>query len=220
VCWFRRQTADLFFRAAQSERIDKISKSIFQHSLIPEDEDPAPFNVPNQSSIIAVGQVLGEGEGLNEKTLMLQRGNVRAKIDLTDMKSYSLFSGQVRLRIGYAFPGKISDLPTVDHTQVVAIKGVNAYGSRIVVEAIHHDATLPHFSPASFEINSKEEMEYRRHELRVMIASGPFTARSDMFYEPLDDLLNKVQERKPHALILVRFRELLTHWSLTHSRLV
>jgi hypothetical protein len=86
---------------------------------------------------------------------------------------------------------------------VVAIQGVNAYGSRIVAESIHCDATLPHFVPGLNGLD-KEEIDLRKQELRVMVASGPFTSRTDMLYEPLDDLLNKVQERKPHALILVR----------------
>jgi hypothetical protein len=82
--------------STQANRIEKISKTILALSQLPVEEDPAPFNVPNQASIVAIGQVVGEGEGLNEKTLTLQRNNVRAKIDVTDMKNYSLFSGQVQ----------------------------------------------------------------------------------------------------------------------------
>lgn len=157
---------------------------IEKHALEPLIDRSRAINVPHQESSVYVGELSSEGEGLNEKTIQLSQGHIRVRLDLADLPSYSLFCGQV-----------------------VGVKGLNGMGTRIVVESIYTDAALPHFVPLKpadgADEDAIDEAELRSQALRVMVAAGPFTTRDDLRYYPLNDLLDKVQTRRPHALILL-----------------
>jgi DNA polymerase alpha subunit B len=181
--------------SAVQSHVTKLTDAIVsKHSLGELIDRTRSINVPHQESSVYVGELTSEGEGLNEKTIQLASGHIRVRLDLADLPSYSLFCGQA-----------------------VAVKGLNGMGTRIVVESLHHDAALPHFVPPKLgegaDEDEPDEAELRSQQLRVMVAAGPFSTRDDLRYYPLNDLLDKVHQRRPHALILVRYKSFPRHFN-------
>uniref|UniRef100_A0AAR5QK73 DNA polymerase alpha subunit B n=2 Tax=Dendroctonus ponderosae TaxID=77166 RepID=A0AAR5QK73_DENPD len=128
--------------------------------------------------ILLYGRIISDAGGkLNNQSVLLEqtqahRGNT-VTLNLSKLKKYSLFSGQV-----------------------VAVKGTYLKSGnqkdKFVVDAIYSDASF-HFLP---------DPPLIKDTLQVVVACGPFTVRDNLCFEPLSDLLQYVKEYKPHVLIL------------------
>ena len=127
-----------------------------------------------------VGRVVSAHAGdakLTEKTVAIEGSTegsfgARVRLELRDMKEYSLFPGQV-----------------------VKVCGRNPAGHCLVAKSI--DAVSAR-APA----RSKKTSPAFARGTKVIVASGPFSCSSDLKYEPLNDMLDYVREENPDALVL------------------
>ncbi|XP_016987416.2 DNA polymerase alpha subunit B [Drosophila rhopaloa] len=85
-----------------------------------------------------------------------------------------------RIRSASIFPG-----------QVVLAKGFIPKGKSFVVEEIYTERKLTPPTPLKVD-----------RELQFVVAAGPFTDSTDLFYEPLHDLLKYIKEHRPDVLVL------------------
>lgn len=127
-----------------------------------------------------VGRIVSAHAGdakLTDKTVELE-GSVegsygaRVRLELRELKEYSLFPGQI-----------------------VAVRGRNPAGHCLVAKSIVDVSSKP---PAE---SPKDTAVFSRGA-KVIVASGPFSCASDMKYEPLNDLLDYVRDENPDALVL------------------
>lgn len=97
------------------------------------------------------------------------------KLDLLAIENVSLFRGQV-----------------------VVVDGVNnGPHTRYIAQSVYSIAN------PDAQLLSDAENVLRSRELHLMIGAGPFTAKEDLSYEPLTELLRQVKVRQPHVLVLV-----------------
>ena len=127
-----------------------------------------------------VGRIVSAHVGdakLTDKTVELE-GSVegsygaRVRLELRELKEYSLFPGQI-----------------------VAVRGRNPAGHCLVAKSILDVSSKP---PAE----SPKDAPVFSRGAKVVVAAGPFSCASDMKYEPLNDLLDYVRDEKPDALVL------------------
>ncbi|XP_017041845.1 DNA polymerase alpha subunit B [Drosophila ficusphila] len=85
-----------------------------------------------------------------------------------------------RIKSASIFPG-----------QVVLAKGFIPRGKTFVVEEIHTERKLTPPTPLKVD-----------RELQFVVAAGPFTDCTDLFYEPLQELLKYIKEHRPDVLVL------------------
>lgn len=82
---------------------------------------------------------------------------------------------------------------SVFNGQIVAVEAINPVGDVLYVRDIFTKAyALPACTPSRIESN-----------INIFVAAGPFTVSSNMHYQPLWDLMNKVASDQPHVLVLV-----------------
>lgn len=75
--------------------------------------------------------------------------------------------------------------------QVVLAKGFIPRGDTFVVEEIYTDRKLTPPPPLKLD-----------RELQFVVAAGPYTQSTDLFYDPLHDLLKYLKEHRPDVLLL------------------
>lgn len=75
--------------------------------------------------------------------------------------------------------------------QVVLAKGFIPRGDTFVVEEIYTDRKL--IPPPPLKLD---------RELQFVVAAGPYTHSTDLFYDPLHDLLKYLKEHRPDVLLL------------------
>ncbi|KAJ2903984.1 DNA polymerase alpha subunit B [Zalerion maritima] len=160
-------------------------------------EDTAFGNAAAQGTteIVAVGRIASDSaEGkLNQASLVLetsrrQGGGLRVRLDMSKMKGFQFFPGQI-----------------------VAAKGINGSGDGFTVSQLLDVPLLP--SAAS----SRSAMEVVRQRLlggpdamdddnpiplNIIIASGPYTADDDLDFEPLHALCNVADAINADAMVL------------------
>ncbi|XP_076042828.1 DNA polymerase alpha subunit B [Oratosquilla oratoria] len=126
-----------------------------------------------------VGRICCDSVGrLNVASVLLEgsrasSGGLTVPLDVTELKEFSLFPGQV-----------------------VAIQGVNSSGSKLVAQNVQQGLVPP-------IVDTEITLDQNQEAVQVMIASGPFTTTDDVLYEPLMELLNNVTQKPPHVLILI-----------------
>lgn len=149
-----------------------------------------PVKEPSQDEVTVAGRIVCdvEGEGrLNPASVLLEgsrrtSGGDRVQLDLMDCKAFALFPGQV-----------------------VAARGMNATGSRMVVQSVAHGARLPlPRSPVAYlEAEAARCAANGSAPMRVWAAAGPYSLASDLEYQPLDDLLIEATQSEPPPDVLV-----------------
>ena len=176
------------------DRIDEFVELVQQHHEL---EDGAFGNpaIQSTSEVVAVGRIAcdtSEG-GLKPGSIVLETSRrtgagLRVPLQLERVSQYELF------------PGKI-----------VAVKGKNASGEAFTAFEF---LSLPHLKlPATpgqyFEDitarlrgGNNEEGEPTR-PLSIMTAAGPYTADTDLTYEPLNALIDRAVSTSADALILL-----------------
>ncbi|KAK7922412.1 hypothetical protein WMY93_009314 [Mugilogobius chulae] len=115
---------------------------------------------------------------LNAHSVLLEagpeQGGQQIPVDLSELKEYSLFPGQV-----------------------VVMEGMNTAGTKLVASKLYESASLPFYTPV------KLEMDEAIQPLNVLIACGPFTPSDTLTYDPLLDLINVISRDRPDVCLLL-----------------
>ena len=144
---------------------------------------------PSQRSCYFLGRIMNDGD--NAGSDKITGGNIilegdadlsfgkRVKLDLSSLKSLSLFPGQI-----------------------VVIKGINSSGKEINVEKIYDNSYL---TEKTKEINNNYNNNDNNDTLKIMVASGPFTPKNSLEFNesPLFDFAQIVIKNKPNCVILM-----------------
>lgn len=134
---------------------------------------------------------------MNETTIMLEGSKVgsngaRIELDMKNVKTYSLFPGQI-----------------------VGVKGINTSGRKMVVEEIVEglecggggggggEGGLAKRSVLRSDEEEEHDVEQDGMGMKILSVVGPYTSGQDLKYEPLMDLLNFVVQEKPSVVIMM-----------------
>ncbi|NP_955875.2 DNA polymerase alpha subunit B [Danio rerio] len=143
-------------------------------------EEFAPVSLPVQDSITVLGQVCCDSNGkLNAQSVLLEagqeQGGRQVPVDLSELKEFSLFPGQV-----------------------VVMEGMNPSGEKLVATKLYEGIPLPFYCPSEV----KQEMDEVCEPVMVMIACGPYTPSESLTYDPLLDLITIINKDRPDVCIL------------------
>lgn len=156
-------------------------------------EEMVPVGTRSDTPVVYVGRVCvateaGDGK-INATSVLLEGimadGGKRVALDLSELGGFSLFPGQV-----------------------IAVRGINAVGYRMVVQALYHGIAAP--PPVMRACNARAvaqaAMKAGGGPLRVWTAVGPYCCHSDLTFQPLRDLLTEATAAAtpPDVLVLVR----------------
>uniref|UniRef100_A0A3Q3GQT0 DNA polymerase alpha subunit B n=1 Tax=Labrus bergylta TaxID=56723 RepID=A0A3Q3GQT0_9LABR len=99
-------------RNVLTEKIEELGEGLRSHFNI---EEFSPVSLPAQDSITVLGQVCCDSNGkLNAQSVLLEagpeQGGQQVPVDLSELKEYSLFPGQVMLEYGIPLPFYTSDV--------------------------------------------------------------------------------------------------------------
>lgn len=166
----------------------KLQEQLCKMAQIP-DGDLHPVGVPSQEIVWVCGRICCEAaEGKINKSSVVLEGSRRdsagrrVHLDLSDVPSYSLFPGQI-----------------------VLVEGKNSSGRKMVASRIVEGIIRePLASPAAKLLEYHHSPLFQKGSaLSVFTAAGPFTTSDNLNYQPLQDLLVKVLEKKPDVLVLI-----------------
>jgi len=135
-----------------------------------------------QEDITLAGRVCCDSVGrINSKSVVLEgsretSAGQRLPLDLTELKNYSLFPGQI-----------------------VSMTAKNSTGSCIVPSSIHSGARLPFYS------GCKKNCTVNEDPFTVYVTCGPYaTCDNDILsYTPLDDLCSAIKTEAPDVVIML-----------------
>uniref|UniRef100_UPI00358F0E5D DNA polymerase alpha subunit B isoform X2 n=1 Tax=Myxine glutinosa TaxID=7769 RepID=UPI00358F0E5D len=144
-------------------------------------EEFSSLTLPTQETVTVLGQICCDGNGkLNSKSLLLE-GNVEISagftvpLNISDVKEYSLFPGQV-----------------------VVMDGINTSGQTFVASKIYEGKPLPFYKPSS------EELENVNCEAAmVLVVCGPYTTSEGICFDPLLDLIAVIKRDRPDVCLLL-----------------
>uniref|UniRef100_A0A8C1YLE6 DNA polymerase alpha subunit B n=1 Tax=Cyprinus carpio TaxID=7962 RepID=A0A8C1YLE6_CYPCA len=134
-----------------------------------------------QDSITVLGQVCCDSNGkLNAQSVLLEagqeQGGRQVPVDLSELKEFSLFPGQV-----------------------VVMEGMNTSGEKFVATKLYEGIPLPFHCPPEV----KQEMDKVSEPVMVMMACGPYTPSESLTYDPLIDLITIINKDRPDVCILL-----------------
>ncbi|KAM6953466.1 DNA polymerase alpha subunit B [Aplochiton taeniatus] len=164
-------------RNVLSERIEELGEELRSHFNI---EEFSPVSLPAQDNVIVLGQVCCDSNGkLNAQSVLLEagaeQGGQQIPVDLSELKEFSLFPGQV-----------------------VVMEGMNSSGRKLVASKLYEGVPLPFYSS-----QVKQEMDEVPGQASVLVACGPYTPSDSLTFDPLVDLLNVVARDRPDVCILL-----------------
>mmetsp|Transcript_21166 Transcript_21166/g.42206 ORF Transcript_21166/g.42206 Transcript_21166/m.42206 type:complete len:637 (-) Transcript_21166:13-1923(-) len=151
-------------------------------------KDLCAVGVPRTDTIKVVGRICNEAHTgkLNKTTVQLEgsrssAGGRRVELDVSELKTFSVFPGQV-----------------------VGVEGRNPGGRKMVAGKVCEGVMKP------LEKTSAGEMLELQHgsgaqdgkPLSVIAAAGPFTTNQNFDFEPMSDLLHVVSRLRPDVVIL------------------
>ncbi|KAH8363553.1 hypothetical protein KR084_011573 [Drosophila pseudotakahashii] len=165
------------------DRVDEIGRGLVERKLgeaaaaecswYPQDQQA----LQAAGGLHAVGMIHSEDDGpLDAHSAFL----VVIDDDTDEVKDTTLSLNFSRIKSASIFPG-----------QVVLAKGFIPKGKTFVVEEMHTERKLTPATPLKVD-----------RELQFVVAAGPFTDSTDLFYEPLHDLLKYIKEHRPDVLVL------------------
>lgn len=164
-------------RNVLTEKIEQLGEGLRSHFNI---EEFAPVSLPAQDTITVLGQICCDSNGkLNAYSVLLEagpeQGGQQIPVDLSELKEYSLFPGQV-----------------------VVMEGMNTTGRKLVASKLYEGAPLPFYSP-----QVKMEVDEAAEPLNVLVACGPYTPSDTLTYDPLLDLINVIVRDRPDVCLLL-----------------
>ncbi|XP_047441919.1 DNA polymerase alpha subunit B [Mugil cephalus] len=162
-------------RNVLTEKIEELGEGLRSHFNI---EEFSPVSLPAQDSITVLGQVCCDSNGkLNAQSVLLEagpeQGGQQVPIDLSELKEYSLFPGQV-----------------------VVMEGMNTTGRKLVASKLYEGVPLPFYTP-------NVKMETDEEPLNVLVACGPYTPSDSLTFDPLLDLIGVIVRDRPDVCILL-----------------
>uniref|UniRef100_A0A667WPB1 DNA polymerase alpha subunit B n=1 Tax=Myripristis murdjan TaxID=586833 RepID=A0A667WPB1_9TELE len=118
-------------RNVLTEKIEELGESLRSNFNI---EEFSPVSLPAQDSITVLGQVCCDSNGkLNAQSVLLEvgpeQGGQQVSVDLSELREYSLFPGQV-----------------------VVMEGMNTTGRRLVASKLYEGVPLPFYSPEPLSV--------------------------------------------------------------------
>ncbi|TSO77743.1 DNA polymerase alpha subunit B [Bagarius yarrelli] len=164
-------------RDVLTEKIDLLGEELRAHFSI---EDFSPVSLPAQDTVTVLGQVCCDSNGkLNAQSVLLEasqeHGARQVPVDVSELKDYSLFPGQV-----------------------VVMEGMNTSGSRFVASKLYEGVPLPFYSCPEI----KQEMSEPSEPVMVLVVCGPYTPSDSLAYDPLIDLINIINKDRPDVCVL------------------
>ncbi|KAL3780397.1 hypothetical protein ACHAW5_002685 [Stephanodiscus triporus] len=153
-----------------------------------------PVGLPRQNLVLCVGRICNEAHSgrLNSCSILLEGSfkhsfGSRIKLDLGGILDDHCNHHDGTFGSGYSlFPG-----------QIVAVEGNNPLGSAMrdsrIIEGIHLQCKSSH----ECNISTADDRSFS-----VWAACGPYTTSTDLEYDPLLDLIERVVSDKPQVVIL------------------
>ncbi|CAK6971975.1 DNA polymerase alpha subunit B [Scomber scombrus] len=162
-------------RNVLTEKIEELGDSLRSHFNI---EEFSPVSLPAQDSITVLGQVCCDSNGkLNAQSVLLEagpeQGGQQVPLDLSELKEYSLFPGQV-----------------------VVMEGMNTTGRKLMASKLYEGVPLPFYT-------SEVKMETDEDPMNVLVACGPYTPSDSLTFDPLLDLINVIVRDRPDVCLLL-----------------
>ncbi|KAK1150948.1 DNA polymerase alpha subunit B [Acipenser oxyrinchus oxyrinchus] len=146
-------------------------------------EEFSSSSAPAQEPVVLLGQIGCDSNGkLNSKSVILEGDQehsygMQVPVDLSELREYSLFPGQV-----------------------VVMEGTNSTGRRLVASRLYEGVPLPFHKPKE---QSQEDMLEGARQHMVLVACGPYTTSDSMNYEPLMDLIEVIKRDRPDVCLLL-----------------
>ncbi|XP_062332959.1 DNA polymerase alpha subunit B [Osmerus eperlanus] len=164
-------------RNVLTEKIEELGEELRTHFSI---EEFSPASLPAQDKVTVLGQVCCDSNGkLNAHSVLLEagpdQGGQQVPVDLSELREYSLFPGQV-----------------------VVMEGMNTSGRKLVASKLYEGVPLPFYTN---EI--KQEMDEVPEQVMVMLACGPYTPSDSLTFDPLLDLINIIVRDRPDVCLLL-----------------
>ncbi|KAL2077557.1 hypothetical protein ACEWY4_027061 [Coilia grayii] len=164
-------------RDVLTEKIEGLGEELRLHFSI---EEFSPVSLPAQDQVTVLGQVCCDSNGkLNAQSVLLEagqdHGGRQVRVDLSDLREYSLFPGQV-----------------------VIMEGMNTDGHKFLPTKLYEGVPLPFYSP-----EVKEERLEESEPVVVLTACGPYTPSDSLAYDPLIDLIHVINKDRPDVCILM-----------------
>lgn len=162
-------------RNVLTEKIEELGESLKSHFSI---EEFSPVSLPAQDSITVLGQICCDSNGkLNAQSVLLEagpeQGGHQVPVDLSELREYSLFPGQV-----------------------VMMEGMNTTGRKLVASKLYEGVPLPFYTP-------EVKMEMDEELVNVLVACGPYTPSDSLTFDPLLDLINIIVRDRPDVCLLL-----------------
>ncbi|XP_041093952.1 DNA polymerase alpha subunit B-like [Polyodon spathula] len=138
---------------------------------------------PAQEPVALLGQIGCDSNGkLNSKSVILEGDQehsfgMQVPVDLSELREYSLFPGQV-----------------------VVMEGINSTGRRLVASRLYEGVPLPFHKPQE---QSQEDLLEGAGQHMVLVACGPYTTSDSLNYEPLMDLIEVIKRDQPDVCLLL-----------------
>ncbi|XP_032383589.1 DNA polymerase alpha subunit B [Etheostoma spectabile] len=162
-------------RNVLTEKIEELGDGFRSHFNI---EEFSPVSLPAQDSITVLGQVCCDSNGkLNAHSVLLEagpeQGGQQVPVDLSELKEYSLFPGQV-----------------------VVMEGMNTTGRKLMASKLYEGVPLPFYT-------SEVKTEMDEEPMNVLVACGPYTPSDSLTFDPLLDLINVIVRDRPDVCLLL-----------------
>ncbi|CAG5990406.1 unnamed protein product [Menidia menidia] len=180
-------------RNVLTEKIEELGESLRSQFSI---EEFSPVSLPAQDRITVLGQVCCDSNGkLNAQSVLLEagpeQGGQQVSVDLSELKEYSLFPGQVVVMEGMNTTGK----------KLVASKlyEVSYHFSDILITPFEIEAGVP----LPFYTPTMEPDEAAAEPLNVLVACGPYAPSDSLTFDPLLDLISVINRDRPDVCLLL-----------------
>ncbi|XP_031159220.1 DNA polymerase alpha subunit B [Sander lucioperca] len=162
-------------RNVLTEKIEELGDGLRSHFTI---EEFSPVSLPAQDSITVLGQVCCDSNGkLNAHSVLLEagpeQGGQQVPVDLSELKEYSLFPGQV-----------------------VVMEGMNTTGRKLMASKLYEGVPLPFYT-------SEVKTEMDEEPMNILVACGPYTPSDSLTFDPLLDLINVIVRDRPDVCLLL-----------------
>ncbi|TRY88882.1 hypothetical protein DNTS_021980 [Danionella cerebrum] len=159
-------------------KIEELGEELRNHFNI---EEFSSVSLPVQDSITVVGQVCCDGNGkVNAQSVLLEagqeQGGRQVPVDLSELKEFSLFPGQV-----------------------VLMDGMNPSGEKFVATKLYEGIPLPFYFP---EVKQEMEEGGGMDPMMIIMSCGPFTPSETLTFDPLIDLIHIINKDRPDVCIL------------------
>ncbi|KAK2489615.1 hypothetical protein MC885_010279 [Smutsia gigantea] len=157
-------------------KIEELGSELKEHYKI---EAFTPVLALAQEPVTLLGQIGCDSNGkLNNKSVILEgdrehSSGAQIPVDLSELKEYSLFPGQV-----------------------VIMEGINTTGKKLVATKVYEGVPLPFHQPTD------EDAVLDFEQNMVLMACGPYTTSDSITYDPLLDLIAVINRDRPDVCIL------------------